>query len=403
MNRLPDGVFDFIPNVTINPALGKIIFPVVQPFGKDLLAAFGSTPSNATPYLYQQLYDSVPTVALEFPQFDRYIIAGTYQSSTSSVISLGAFNIPQGSVKVTAGGQQLVENQDYTIDYNLGQLRIINQNILASGLPINVSFENNSLTGFDTKTLFGTRMDYYVNDNLKLGLTYLHLSERPYTQLLNVGEDPISNGILGLDANFHSQADWISKALNALPFYSTKANSSITLTGEVARLFPGHSAVIGSQGQVYIDDFEGAQSTYTLTTPTTAWSLCSVPQNSPRYPSSKSNPYFPEATESNNLAEGYHRAKLAWYTIDPLFYSNASTNPTYIQQDTTDTSGLSSMYVRQVFNQEVYPTAQNIPGVPNYLPTFDLHYDPTLRGPYNYDASGSDLNTNGTLSDNPAK
>ena len=398
---IPDGIFDFLPNVTINPALGKIIFPVVQPFGHDLDKAFGAdSTANAPPYLYQQLYDSVITVALEYPQFDRYLISGSYQSSSSSLISLGAFNIPQGSVKVTAGGQQLVENQDYTIDYNLGQLRIINQNILASGLPINVSFENNSLTGFDTKTLFGTRMDYYVNDNLKLGLTYLHLSERPYTQLLNVGEDPISNGILGLDANFHTDADWITKGLNDLPFFTTKAKSTITLTGEFARLFPGHSSTIGSAGQVYIDDFEGAQSTYTLTTPVTNWALCSVPQNSPVNPNTNGAPYlFPEATLNDDRAEGFHRAKLAWYSIDPLFYSTASTNPNYIQTDTTDTSGLSNLYTRQVFNQEVYPTAQNIPGVPNYLPTFDLHYYPSERGPYNYTTA---LTNKGALSDNPA-
>ncbi len=405
---VPDGIFDFIPNVTINPQLGKIIFPVVEPFGKDLKKAFGAdSTQNAPPYLYQQLYDSVITVALEYPQYDRYILSGTYQSSSSSVISLGAFNIPQGSVKVTAGGQTLVENQDYTIDYNLGQLRIINQNILASGLPINVSFENNASAGFDTKTLFGTRMDYYVSDNLKLGMTYLHLSERPYTTLLNVGEDPISNGILGFDGNYHTDANWISKALNSLPFYSTKANSNITLSGEVARLFPGHSASIGNEGQVYIDDFEGAQSTYTLTTPITNWALCSVPQRLSKIPGSKSPPYyFPEATLNNNLEYGFHRAKLAWYTIDPLFYSNASTNPSYIQTDTTSTTGLSNLYTRQVFNQEVYPTVQNIPGVPNYLPTFDLQYYPAERGPYNYDDNGpghtSDINANTGLFNSPA-
>jgi cell surface protein SprA len=398
---VPDGVFDFIPNVTINPALGKIIFPTVEPFGQDLKKAFRNPPgdtANAPPYIYQQLYDSTITVALEYPQFDRYLIQGTYQSSTSSVISLGAFNIPQGSVKVTAGGQTLVENQDYTIDYNLGQLRILNQNILASGLPINVSFENNASEGFDTKTLFGTVMQYNVNDNLQFGLTYLHLSERPYTVLLNVGQDPISNGVLDLNGNYHSQADWITKVLNGLPFYSTKAASSVTLSGEVARLFPGFSPSIGGSGQVYIDDFEGAQSTYPLTTPLTSWALCSVPHNLPINPNTTSGKmYFPEATENNELSEGYHRAKLAWYSIDPLFYSTASTNPTYIQSDTTDTSGLSSLYVRQVFNQEVYPTAQVIPGVPNYLPTMDVDYLPNERGPYNYDANLSDINTDGTF------
>lgn len=42
------------------------------------------------------------------------------------MIGLNSVNIPQGSVSVTAGGVRLVENQDYTVDYNLGRVKILN-------------------------------------------------------------------------------------------------------------------------------------------------------------------------------------------------------------------------------------------------------------------------------------
>jgi len=36
----PDGIFDFVPNVTISPSNGKIIFPVLEPFGEHLSSVF---------------------------------------------------------------------------------------------------------------------------------------------------------------------------------------------------------------------------------------------------------------------------------------------------------------------------------------------------------------------------
>mgnify|MGYP000090532201 CR=1 FL=1 len=72
---------------------------------------------------------------------------------------MGAFNIPQGSVSVTAGGRTLVENQDYTVDYSLGRVRIINEGVLNSGSPIKVGFENNTMFNVQTKTFYGTTID----------------------------------------------------------------------------------------------------------------------------------------------------------------------------------------------------------------------------------------------------
>ena len=58
-------------------------------------------------------------------------------------------------------------------------------------------FEDNTLFGFQTKTLIGLRADYEVNDNLTVGGTFLNLFERPFTQKVNIGDDPINNKIYG--------------------------------------------------------------------------------------------------------------------------------------------------------------------------------------------------------------
>ncbi len=41
--------------------------------------------------------------------------------------------------------------------------------------------------------MLGLRADYEVNKHLSLGGTYMHMFERPYTQKVNIGDDPINN------------------------------------------------------------------------------------------------------------------------------------------------------------------------------------------------------------------
>jgi cell surface protein SprA len=132
----PDGIFDFVPGLTINLRNGRIMFPVLEPFGSYLagkLEAAGADPAVVEKYAYPQLYDSTLFRAREYQQLNRFTLKGSYKSSTSSEISLGTFNLPQGSVRVSAGGRQLVEGQDYIVDYNIGKVKILNDAILQSG------------------------------------------------------------------------------------------------------------------------------------------------------------------------------------------------------------------------------------------------------------------------------
>lgn len=369
----PDGVFDFISGITINPSNGKVIFPVLEPFGSDLTKKF-SSPVAAQPYVYQVLYDSTKTIAYQFPEFNRYSIKGTYKSSVSSEISLGAFNVPNGSVSVTAGGQKLIENVDFTVDYNLGRVKILNQSLLNSGVPINVAFENNELFSFQIKTLFGARLDYYINDKFTLGGTLLKLWERPYTVKLNAGDDPISNAIYGLDGSYTSESVWLTKMVNAIPLINTKETSSVTLSGEAARLAPGHSKAIGKDGTVYIDDFEGTQTSYDLRFPFASWSLASTPQD-------PQGGLFPEGTRINDLSYGFNRAKFSWYNIDPFFWGTrapAGIKGVGIEQN--------NFYSRPVQSIEIFPQQDNSNQPFNQNEnTFDIRFEPGKRGPYNFD------------------
>jgi hypothetical protein len=389
----PDGVFDYVEGYTINSMNGRVMFPQLEPFADGLRKAFGGDAALEKQYLYNVLYDSIKVVAQQFPQLNRYVLKGSYKSANSSEISLGGYNIPPGSVTVTAGGQQLRENVDYVIDYNLGRIKIINGGVLNSGVPINVQFENNALFGQQVRNYLGTRLDYYVNDKLSLGGTMVKMSERPYYQKVNYGDDPINNTVVGLDVNYNSEWKGLTRMLDKLPNYSTTTPSNILFTGEVARLFPGHSKLVNaagsSSGQVFIDDFEGSQSGYDLKFPATSWVLASTPAGAT---DANGNILFPEAVLSDSLDYGKNRAKLAWYIIEPtLQIPNSPGLPSNITKEMQ-----SDPRVRLVYQKEVFPNRSTDFGQ-SQLSTLDLAYYPTERGPYNFSHTPADILPDGRL------
>jgi cell surface protein SprA len=365
----PDGVFDFVEGVTINSRTGRVMFPVLEPFGADLAKKINN-PVLAERYTYPDLYTNTITRAREYPEKNRFTLKGSYKSTVSSEISLGAFNVPQGSVRVTAGGTQLVEGQDYTIDYSAGKVTIINDAYLTSGVPVNVSFEDNALFSFQQKSMMGIRADYALNKNINLGATFMRLSERPYTQKVNVGDDPLNNKIYGVDLNFTKDADWLTRLVDKLPLIQTKEPSKVNLTTEVAVIQPGHSKYINNLadegGTAYIDDFEGSTSSFDLRTPTQDWFISSVPQND----NENNNPRFKEATLSDNLAYGANRAQLNWFRAEVNALNKDDVN---------------DPYTRFINITEVFKRRNNVVGINNGLYTFDVVYSPSERGPYNYE------------------
>ncbi|TCD02628.1 T9SS outer membrane translocon Sov/SprA [Pedobacter psychroterrae] len=365
--------------ITIDPLNGRIVFPLVEPFGKDLADQFlPSEQAFIDKYTFTALYDSTKVIAQQlFTRQNRYVIKGSYQSEIASEFSLNSINVPEGSVKVFAGTIPLQEGTDFTVDYQGGRVQILNTALLVSGQPIRISTENNELFGLQQRSLFGTRLDYKVNNKLNLGGTFMNLSEKPLTPKVNIGEEPISNTIWGLDVNYSSASRFLTKLVDKLPFISTKVPSNITFSGEFAQLVPGHPKALDFAGQKsgisYLDDFEASRSVIDLKS-AIAWQLSGTPQ------------LFPESQLIDNLAYGFNRARVAFYNIDPTFYNrNASNIPANLRNNRNE---LSNHYVREIIEQEVFPFKETSTGQAITLPTLDIAFYPTLRGHYNYTTTG---------------
>lgn len=375
----PDGNFDYVDGFTILPTTGRVIFPVLEPFGSDLRKAIGDD-AVADKYVFQELYDYSKTYVKDLSEKNKFKLKGEYKASVNSEIRLNAMNVPQGSVVVMAGGVKLTENIDYTVDYSMGTVTILNQSILESGSPIDVSMESQTIFSMQRKTLLGTHLEYQFNKDFSLGSTIMHLSEKPLTNKVSLGEEPMSNTIWGVNGSYKKESQFITNLVDKIPFLKATAPSTYSINGEFAQLIPGHPSVIGSQGISYLDDFESSKTSINIQYPY-AWFLASTPRGT-----------FSEGSLTNNIDYGKNRALMSWFTIDPLFTRETTSTPAHIRNDKDQ---LSNHYVREVLEDEIFPNREPIAGQTNSLSVLNISYYPRERGPYNLDADN--INSDGSL------
>ncbi len=377
-----DGRFDYLEGYTVQSSTGKIIFPVVEPFGEHLRKVFDDD-AIAKDYIYTELYDSTLVVAQQFSDKNKFVLAGEYQSSSGSVIRLNATNVARGSVRVTAAGQELTENSDYTVDYTMGTVTITNQSIIDAGTNISVSLENQSAFNTQRKTLLGLDLDYAFNKNFHVGATIMHYGEKAIGDNVAIGSELVNNTIWGANVSYNTQFMWLTNLLNKIPTVNAVSPSTIQFSGEFAKLMP-HQAKTGSlSGSSYIDDFESTQYGFDIRSPH-SWFLASTPY-APSPGSDPDDAYFPEAGLTDNVEYGKNRALLSWYYIDRLFTQrNSSYAPGYIKNDMEE---LSYPYAREVSFSEVFPGRELNYGESSVIQTLNLSYYPNERGPYNLDTN----------------
>ncbi len=375
----PDGKFDYVEGYTAISNSGRIMFPVLEPFGSHLRKMIDND-VLADKYVFQELYDSTLIIAQEFSEKNKFIIEGEYKGSNGSEIRLNAMNVPRGSVTVTAGGATLVENVDYTVDYMMGIVTVLNQSIIESGTKVDVKLENQSMFSLQRKTMLGTHLEYALNKDFSVGATLLHLSEMPLTTKVNTGSEPISNTIWGFNTAWKTQSQWITNILDKIPFVNATAPSSIAFNAEFAQLQPGHHSVVGESGFAYLDDFESTKTTIDIHYPT-FWYLASTPFNN------NSTSLFPEAALNNSIEYGKNRALLSWYYVDPLLNQSSSQTPSNLRNNAESKS---NHYTRSVMIPEIFPNREMPATLSTRMTVMNLSYYPTIRGPYNLDASTID-------------
>lgn len=379
-----NGYYDYVEGYTVSN--GRVFIPKVEPFGsymRDYLVKNGVAADAAEKYAFTELYDSTKTVARQIAEKNKYQMVGQFKGSSANVISLDAYNVPQGSVVVTAGGVTLIEGTDYSVDYNAGEVTILNQSIIDAGTSVNVSLESNTDYGQTRKTMFGVNWEYDFSKNFQMSGTLQHLSEQALTTKVSMGSEPLKNTLWGVNLNWKKESQWLTNVLDKIPFLHLTQPSQISFTSEFAQLLAGEAG--GTQDNAsYIDDFENTKNGIDVMTPT-SWFISSVPSLN----------FKEDYNDKTGLTSGFHRSRLAWYCIDPLFTRRGSSlTPGHIKSDLKQ---LSNHYVREVYVKELFPLRQqnSYQGATNTLSVLNLAYYPSEPGPYNFNVE--DLQADGTL------
>ncbi|MBF6609185.1 MAG: cell surface protein SprA [Flavobacterium sp.] len=380
-----DGFFDFLPGLTVDPQNGRIIFTTVEPFGKLLFDKLklnsedynspASYNANQEKYVFRSMYESTQAGALQDSEKNKFQLKGRFKSTGGDGIPIGAFNVPQGSVVVTAGGRVLIEGVDYSVNYQLGRVQILDPALQASSTPIEVSVENNSVFGQQTRRFMGVNVEHAISDKFMLGATFLKMTERPFTQKSNYGQESVNNTIFGFNGNYATEVPFLTRWANKLPNIDTDVPSNVSVRAEIAWLKPDTPKADSFEGEstIYVDDFEGSQSTIDLRSPF-SWSLASTPERT------SDSPYNFNGS-ANDLSYNFRRAKLSWYSIDPIFYAQRPGDLTV--QD------IGYNKTRRIYSQELYPLTDIAVGQTQVINTLDLTYYPSERGPYNYNPLAS--------------
>ena len=339
-NPTPDGIFDWRDSLTILPGAGEIIFPHLQPFGKDLNSKL---PDSVA---FQAVYDTTQYFAGQDRNHDRWELTGQYTGTSTSIYQLG-FNLVENSVRVTLNGRELTAGIDYSVDYNMGQLTILNRDALVPGADLKVTYEQNDLFQLASKTLVGARAVLNFDKSTRLGATIMNLNQQTLSDKVQIGEEPMSNTIMGLDFSTNKELPFLTSALDHI--VSTKEMSSLSLSGEYALMKPNPntktSTITDDKGQsvAYIDDFEGTKKIIPLGVQYTGWKDLSPPD---------SLPGLPGLDPQQKL---FYKAKAFWYTITPS----------------------------RVTVQMIWPKKQ-VAAQDNREPVLDYVFMPDTPGTYNY-------------------
>src|SRR5699024_341575 len=161
-----------------------------------------------------------------------------------------------------------------------------------------------------------------------------------------------------------TEVPFFTRLVNKLPNIDTDIESFFSLRGEFAYLKPGTPKADNFDGEStsYIDDFEASQTGMSVLSPQ-SWFLSSAP-----------------------IGFGGKRAKLNWYTIDPIFYGGQ--RPSGISD-----AELSHYSTRRIYMDEIFPETDIVQGESSSIFSLDLSYYPDERGMYNYNPSAAGGNT----------
>ncbi len=239
-----------------------IVFPTLEPFSNP--APLRSLPIDSMEARRILGANRNERIYLDADPFERenggvFRLNLSYEVRGQGLVSsfvLGAVGIREGTERVTLEGRPLIRGVDYLIDYDVGQLTLVDPDALLATSPgrfLEVSWQQRSFFQVAPSSVFGLNARYDMGDYGALNLIGLYQTEDELVRRPQLGVEAGAVGLGGVNANLDLDAPLLSRVLDAIPGLDPGGPSSIHFSGEAAVSLPDPN----KQGDVYIDDYDG--------------------------------------------------------------------------------------------------------------------------------------------------
>lgn len=260
-----DGKID--PTVTLNGRIVQVfdgirkylIFPQSYPFMSDSL-------QDPDSIIYKK-------PELRYNEGQKYKLVFVRRARLNRIINLSQMDIVEGSEVVKYNGRVLQRNRDYTIDYNIGVITLLDSTILNDPTAkIEINFEYSPLFQSKSRALYGFRAKY-GDERFRFGATLLGRSETQDIRRPKIGQEPVKNLILESDFQLNQDVNFLEGILRKITWNTQTSPPNLRLQGEVARSIPNLNTV----GYGYIDDMDNSKISRSIYLNYTYWKYGSRP------------------------------------------------------------------------------------------------------------------------------
>ncbi|MBN2401632.1 MAG: hypothetical protein JXN64_04460 [Spirochaetes bacterium] len=244
---------------------GLIMFYLREPF-RDLYKEAGE-PASANILYSENQPGNTDT-------YSKYNLRVDYYREARS-LQLKHMNIIPGSTRIKLNGRELPSSL-YSVDHTSGFLQFTNPNNPAIGpeTDIEVKYEYLPFGSQTSSLVTGTRAEYAVNRNLKVGGTVL-LKRQSATDIIpKIGAEPEQTLVLEGDASLHMGEDSLKKLVKSISGYSAESMPlEVNAYAEYAKSYKK----VNTFGKALIDDMESNEEAVPISLSDKDWQLASMP------------------------------------------------------------------------------------------------------------------------------
>ena len=258
-----------------------IIFPTLRPFAEPpAVPSLGLSARETSEILAgdanPEIYDAVDPYERE--NAGLYWLTIPFRVRSQGIVSsfsLGALGIRDGSERLSFGDRSLESGTDYFIDYDMGQVTLLDaENLFASDpqADLRATWEQQALFQIAPTSVFGMNAGTALGDVGELNFLGLYQREKGLVRRPQLGVEPASILLGGVNGRLDVELPALDRALDRVPGLTHSGASRLSVNGEMALSLPSPNTA----GDVYLHDFDSSND-LPLSNLSTGWRLGSAP------------------------------------------------------------------------------------------------------------------------------